>query len=197
MTYHLALFVIIIILALACAMTKNILFSTILLSLVSVVAALILFTFASPWAAVFELSVCAGLITALFIGVISLISKEKKILREPRLRFTPLETGRQRRTTDIFNVLPLTGFTLLPIALLIMAVISWLYLVPFFESLSKYPHLNIHNYPLGQIIWKDRVFDLIGQICIFAAGVFAIKSIFARSTNEQKSHKSQVTGHKF
>ena len=174
MTYHLALFILIIILALAAVMAKNMLFSALILSLVSVGVSLILFTFASPWAAVFELSVCAGLITALFISVINLMPKEKKLLNESRLKFT-----------------------LLPVVLLIMAVISWIYIVPFFEYLSKHPHLSIHNYPLGQIIWKDRVFDLIGQICIFAAGVFAIKSLFARSINEQKNHKSQVTGHKF
>jgi NADH-quinone oxidoreductase subunit J len=161
MTYHLALFILVIILAIIAVMTKNIFFSAIILAFISIGVSLILFTFTSPWAAVFELSVCAGLITLLFISVISLVQKEKRTVQEDR-----------------------TKFTLFPFVLLIIAVLCWFYIVPLFESASKYPHLNIHNYPLGQIIWKDRVFDLIGQIAIFAAGAFAIKSLFYR--NKQK-----------
>ncbi|MBU2530547.1 MAG: NADH-quinone oxidoreductase subunit J [Elusimicrobia bacterium] len=157
MTYHLVLFVLIILLALAAVMTENILFSAIILSLVSVGVSLILFTFGSPYAAVFELSVCAGLITALFISVISLMPKEKNLPKKHHLKSI-----------------------LISLVFFIIAVINWVYIIPFFESLSKYPQLNIHNYPLGQIIWEDRVFDLIGQICIFAAGVFAVKSFFYR-----------------
>ena len=164
MTYHLTLFVIVIILAVIAVMAKNMLFSAIALALVSIGVSLILFTFGSPWAAVFELSVCAGLITVLFISAISLIQKEEKFLNESRIRFM-----------------------LLPLALIIVAIVNWIYIVPFFESLSKYPHLNIHNYPLGQIIWKNRVFDLIGQICILAAGVFAIKSIFPRPVRDTRA----------
>ncbi|MEA3306910.1 MAG: NADH-quinone oxidoreductase subunit J [Elusimicrobiota bacterium] len=163
MTYHLALFIIIILLALTAVMAKNMIFSIVLLASLSIGISLILFTFTSPWAAVFELSVCAGLITVLFISVINLMPPKKRELQESRLKFN-----------------------LLPLALLIVAVLGWIYIIPLFETLSKYPHLNIHNYPLGQIIWKDRIFDLIGQICVFAAGALAIKSFFYKAKGTKK-----------
>lgn len=51
---------------------REILFSAIALAVLSVVIAVMFFKLNSPYAGAFELSVCAGLITALFVSVISL-----------------------------------------------------------------------------------------------------------------------------
>ena len=51
---------------------KEILFAAISLAVLSVIIAIVFFKLNSAYAGVFELSVCAGLITALFISVISL-----------------------------------------------------------------------------------------------------------------------------
>jgi len=68
--------VILIVAAIVCAIVtvrlKEILFSAISLAVLSVLIALMFFKLHSPYAGVFELSVCAGLITALFVSVISL-----------------------------------------------------------------------------------------------------------------------------
>ena len=55
---------------------KEMLFSAIALAALSVVIAIMFFQLDSPYAGAFELSVCAGLITALFVSVISLTKRK-------------------------------------------------------------------------------------------------------------------------
>ncbi|MFA5085344.1 MAG: hypothetical protein WC482_03165, partial [Candidatus Omnitrophota bacterium] len=54
-------------------MTRSLLKSTIGLALTSAIITIIMFRLGSPLAAVFELSVCTGLITAVFVSTISLV----------------------------------------------------------------------------------------------------------------------------
>ena len=60
----------------AVRLTREILFSAIALGVLSIILAIICFKLDSPYAGVFELSVCAGLITVLFVVVISLTKRE-------------------------------------------------------------------------------------------------------------------------
>lgn len=55
---------------------KEMLFSAIALAALSVVIAIMFFRLDSPYAGAFELSVCAGLITALFVSAISLTRRK-------------------------------------------------------------------------------------------------------------------------
>ena len=55
---------------------KEMLFSAISLAVLSVMIAIMFFKLDSPYAGVFELSICAGLITALFVSVISLTKRK-------------------------------------------------------------------------------------------------------------------------
>ena len=55
---------------------KEILSSAILLAALSVIIAIMFFKLNSAYAGVFELSVCAGLITALFVSAISLTRRK-------------------------------------------------------------------------------------------------------------------------
>ena len=67
-----ALFVAAIAAAVLAVRFKNLLFAAISLAALSAVLAIMFYQFNSPYAAVFELSVCAGLITALFVSAIAL-----------------------------------------------------------------------------------------------------------------------------
>ena len=71
---------ILIIAAIVCAILavrfKEVLFSAISLAVLSVLIAIMFFRLNSAYAGVFELSVCAGLITALFVSVISLTRRK-------------------------------------------------------------------------------------------------------------------------
>ncbi len=75
-----AITVVLIVVAIAFAILavrfKDILYSAIALAALSIIIAIMFFKLDSPYAGVFELSVCAGLITALFISVISLTRRE-------------------------------------------------------------------------------------------------------------------------
>lgn len=169
MIYHISLFVVLIILAMAAVMAKSMLASAIMLALASVLVALIMFTFAAPWAAVFELSVCAGLITVLFISVISLVGKDEKFANENRVRFT-----------------------VLPLFAALVAILGWIFVVPFFEAISKYPRMADSAKNLGEIIWNARNFDLIAQILVLSAGVFIIKSIFSKAPRRGAKEEEKI-----
>ena len=66
------LFIAVIVFAIMAALLKDVLFAAISLAALSAVLAMIFYRLDSPYAAVIELSVCAGLITALFVTTISL-----------------------------------------------------------------------------------------------------------------------------
>lgn len=161
MTYHILLFVLVALLAVAAVMAKNLLSSALLLALVSVGVSLLLFNFQAPWAAVFELSVCAGLITVLFISAVTLVRRH--------------DPAAENRTS--FNVMPMVMF--------IAAIAAWFYAVPFFESLENWAKIGARPSTMGSILWDLRRFDLLGQISILAAGVFAINSIFPRRKTQK------------
>ena len=157
MTYHTLLFVLVAALAMAAVMSRSLLLSAIMLALVSVGASLALFDFQAPWAAVFELSVCAGLITVLFISAVSLVRHEDTDLKDRRARFY-----------------------VMPLVMGIAAIAAWFYAIPFFEALGSWARLGGRANSLGAILWDVRRFDLLGQVAMLAAGVFVINSIFPR-----------------
>lgn len=161
MIYHTLLFVLAAVFALWAVMARRLLTSAIMLALVSVCVSLIFFNFGAPWAAVFELSVCAGLITVLFIGAVSLIRAEDEKHPENRARFHAL-----------------------PLAAAIFAIAGWFYLPAFFESLASWARIGSGGGTIGLALWDMRRPDLLGQILMLAAGVFVIKSVFPRRTQK-------------
>ena len=161
MTYHTLLFILVAAAAVAAVMARNLLLSALMLGLVSLGASLILFDFQAPWAAVFELSVCAGLITVLFISAVSLIR------------------GEESKTDDR------TRFYAMPLVMGIVAIAAWFYAIPFFESLENSARFGGRVNSLGTILWDIRRFDLLGQISMLAAGVFVINLIFPRRKRQK------------
>jgi NADH-quinone oxidoreductase subunit J len=143
--------------AAAAVMAGDLLIGAIMLALVSIGASLILFDFMAPWAAVFELSVCAGLITVLFVGAVSLVRGNADADARNRVKFL-----------------------VLPLAAAGAAIILWFTLPAFFEALSSGAMSASVNNPIGITLWDIRRPDLLGQTAMFAAGVFVIKSIFPR-----------------
>jgi len=159
MTYHNMLFALAAVCAIWAVMARKLLVSAIMLALVSVSVSLIFFSFGAPWAGVFELSVCAGLITVLFIGAVSLIRTEEEKHPENRARFYAL-----------------------PLAAAIFAIAAWFYLPAFFDELAGWRQVTSQGGSIGLALWGMRRPDLLGQVLMLAAGVFVIKSIFPRKT---------------
>lgn len=160
--YREFLYVAVTLCALAAVMSRNMLTAAISLAATSIGVSLVLFDFRAPWAAVFELSVCAGLITVLFISAVSLLRKEESFFAEDRTRFR-----------------------LLPVFALIVAIGGWIAGWPFFEALADYARFGARGQSLGSMLWESRRMDLLGQIAMLAAGVLVINSVFAAKKAEK------------
>ena len=156
MVLNSVLVVTLVIAAVYTVMTPRLLHSAIGLAIASAVLAIIIFKLASPLAAVFELSVCAGLISAIFISTISLTG-----------RVTPEELStRQKERFSRFGVLPV---------IIILAVIALKMMnIPLIFNLPAPPAENNVNI----ILWGSRFLDLFGQIVILLAGAFGVVTFF-------------------
>jgi NADH-quinone oxidoreductase subunit J len=137
---------------------KDLLKSAIALAVTSAVLSIIMFIFKSYLAAVFELSVCAGLITAVFISTIS--------LTKPRTHEEAIEYARQRNKRFIF----------LPFLLLIIGLVL---LLLGRDININYAVISTGSEPaMQEILWNFRKTDVIGHVIIILAGVFGVIIFF-------------------
>ena len=138
--------------ALWTAMTRSILRSAIGLALTSVILAVVMFRLNSPLAAVFELSVCAGLISVLFISTISLTQPyaTQEIVQRMKAMFS--------------------RFRFLPLILIGLGVgLSFINMKP----LINLPPVETVK-DARVVLWNLRRIDVIGQILILLTGVFGV-----------------------
>ncbi len=138
----------------------------------SLILSIIMYELNSPLGAVFELSVCAGLITVVFLSTISLTK-----------RLTIPESI--ARITDRRN-----RFAALPA---IMGIVGFLYyfLIPP-PAIPTIPFAEPQTFnDVRTMIWETRRVELIGQMLVILAGVFGIVILFKGwETNENReAHK--------
>jgi NADH-quinone oxidoreductase subunit J len=137
-------------------MTRSLLRSAIGLALTSVILAVIMFRLSSPLAAVFELSVCAGLISVLFVCTIS--------LTHPLTRKEIMQHMRER----------LARFRYLPFVLIIIGIaLSLVHIKPHIELPAPETLKDVRL-----ILWSLRQIDIMGQIIILLGGVFGVVVLF-------------------
>ena len=136
--------------------TSHLIRAAVGLALTSAVLTLVLFILKAPMAAVFELSVCAGLITVVFISVIS--------LTKPASDIEAREIKMQRIKRFIF----------LPVFLVLA---GWLLSVKALH-LGSHDALPAESATVQEVLWFTRRFDLIGQILVILAGVFGVIVLF-------------------
>ncbi|MDD5156162.1 MAG: hypothetical protein PHF11_06770 [Candidatus Omnitrophica bacterium] len=142
--------------ALWTVMTIRLIRSVVGLAMTSVILTVIMYRLNSPLAAVFELSVCAGLISVIFITTVSFtqrVSIEKLRLRR-RERFVK--------------------FWYLPFIVIVTGLLLSQYL--------KIPHfdlpLTIAQRDVRSILWNMRHLDVLGQIIVLLAGAFGVVVLF-------------------
>jgi NADH-quinone oxidoreductase subunit J len=117
---------------------------------------MIIFRLGSPMAAVFELSVCTGLISVLFISTIS--------LTEPRTSSEKLQHKKER----------LKKFWYLPLIIVILGLI----LSQMNKTASfSLPAPDLQN-DARSALWGGRPLDLLGQIIVLLVGVFGVVVLF-------------------
>ena len=137
------------------AMIRNMLAAAVMLALTSAILTIALFLMGVQLAAVMELSVCAGLVTAVFASAITLTNtsttEERAALKKSHLRrFLPLPF----------------------IALLLAAGV-----------LLLWPGMNIQfsgESVAGaeQVLWGQRALDILGLALIILAGVLGVAVLF-------------------
>ncbi|MFA5145892.1 MAG: NADH-quinone oxidoreductase subunit J [Candidatus Omnitrophota bacterium] len=145
-------------------MAKSLLRSAIGLAATSVAVTVLMFRLNSPLAAVFELSVCSGLITVIFISTIS--------LTKPLAAKEAIEAGKAhvRRFRYLFVLVAAAGIGML-----------FLNLVPDFK-----PHCSAAASDARAILWNFRQMDLFGQIIIIIVGALGVVVLFAERGKDER-----------
>ena len=156
MSLILVLLIILIVTALMVVFSSKLLIGAISLALTSIMITILMFKLNSPIAAVFELSICAGLITVIFITTISFVKSETQ---------EELIDSRKRR---------LKKYIYLPI---LVALAGYLVSVVIKPLSLKLPEI-IQETNVGNVLWDLRQVDLLGQAIVLLIGVFGIVVLF-------------------
>jgi len=146
--------------ALWAVVATDILKSALGLALTSAILAVVIFMLDAPIAAVFELSVCAGLITVVFISAISIVKPEGH---------TRSEDTSFRRHRSMKKYLPL------PFLLAVAIIALWLNRVDLPMTL---PVVGDPPSTWAEVLWNERRIDLVGQAIMILVGVFGIVVLF-------------------
>ena len=133
------------------------------LALASVMLSATLFGLDSPLAAVFELSVCAGLITVVIVSAISLTERHSK----DELRLLAKER--------IKRYWPLPLIVIGCAVALLTAKVDLQLALPVFGGK---PVLAVR-----EVMWTQRTADLFGQIIIILTGIFGVVVLFKEHTS--------------
>jgi NADH-quinone oxidoreductase subunit J len=152
--------------AILCVVFRDLLYAAVSLASASVVLAMVLFRYGANVAAVFELSVCAGLITVLFVSTVSL-TKNSDQKAESKVPLYALP----------FVLLLLAGLDVFIIQALAGA------LAPSAAS----PAVPAAGVTFQQVFWGQRSGDILGQISLILVGVFGILTLF-RVTGKETHH---------
>lgn len=141
-----------------CAMAHSMLKSAMALASMSAFLAIIMFLQGNTWAAIFELSVCSGLVTVVFVSAISLTSTNR---HEPEV----VEQHR-RKVAGLPLLLIFAG-----VALIALVSLSGL-------SIQVEPDASAQVETFRNVFWHLRQADILGQIIILLAGAFAVVILF-------------------
>lgn len=164
MALNLILLVIMVVMAVWAVMVRSLLKSAIGLAVVSAIVTIFMFRFDSPLAGVFELSVCTGLITVIFLSTIGLTK--------------PLDSWQQELLSkDRFK-----RYRYLPLLVILTGVMSLGLLV---LPINMVFIQRTTTADVRQVLWNLRQLDLFGQIIILLAGGFGAVILFReREDNE-------------
>jgi len=162
MNLNIALLIALVLAAMWTVMTTKLLRSIVGLAITSAILTVLLFRLNSPLAAVFELSVCAGLIPAIFLSTISLAR-----------RLTPEALAIRQRER-------IRKFWLLPVIVILAGV-----------CLTQIRHVPLDIFAgapgesdVRKVLWQTRHLDLFGQIVILLGGAFGVVTLL----KEAKKH---------
>lgn len=149
--------------ALWAVLGRSLLKATIALAVTSAVITILMFRLNSPLAAVFELSVCTGLITVVFVSTISLT---KPLTHQETIQ----------RTKDRIK-----KYWYLPVIIIIAGIALTFVKMPLdFAQQNAAGEQDVRS-----VLWNSRQLDIFGQIAIILAGVFGVVILFREANKDE------------
>lgn len=139
-------------------MLRSMIKSAIALAAASVSLGIIMYELGAGWSALFEISVCSGLVTVIFISAISLSNTDKKDIEK---------LYEDRKRMAFLPVILIVGGAILIIAAL-AAGLSLPPVIPATETSGNFK----------EIMWNNRQADIWGQIIVAITGAVAIVVLF-------------------
>jgi NADH-quinone oxidoreductase subunit J len=144
---------------------RSLLKATIGLAVTSTLISILMFRLNSPLAAMFELSVCTGLITAVFVSTIS--------LTKPLTHKEILQISKDR----------IKRYWYLPVMLVVIGIA--LMLVKVKQDFVIAPPAAVLD-DVRTVLWSFRRLDLLGQVIILLAGAIGIVILFGEKKNDKQ-----------
>lgn len=139
---------------------KDLIKAALSLAVASLLLGIIFFRLAAPYAAVFEISVVAGLITVLFILTIALTKKGDEVTEARLVKLA------------------------FPVFLILFLVIDGLVMKSLLQKIPALP-AGPEAGTFGEVLWKQRTFDLVAQIGVILAGVLAVLALFRKKEEDK------------
>jgi NADH:ubiquinone oxidoreductase subunit 6 (subunit J) len=141
-------------------LVKDLLKAAISLAVASLLLGIIFFRMNAPYAGVFEISVVAGLITVLFMLTIAL-TKGGDAVESKAASFA------------------------FPAFFVVFIVIDAIIMKKLIQKVPALPGPEEAG-TFGQVLWNARTLDLVGQIAVIFAGVFAVLALFRKGDNKDE-----------
>ena len=165
MNINLLLLVVMLAAALWTVMGRSLLKAAIGLAITSAVITILMFRLDSPLAAVFELSVCTGLITVVFVSTIS--------LTKPLTHKEIIELSKDR----------IKRFWYLPVIVAVVALALILIkvkndLVPAESAWELFKDVK-------SVLWNFRQLDMFGQIIVLIIGALGVSILFEERRRDE------------
>jgi NADH-quinone oxidoreductase subunit J len=157
MTLHLILLALFVIALILAVFLTDLLRAAIALAVGSAVLSILFFWFGVPYAAVFELSVCAGLVMVLLVSTIGLTKRE-----------SPENEEQGKSPVLILPIIVLVGVAVVDVVIFV------------FLSQQMKMHNAITATSFSETLWRMRWLDILGQLAIIVVGVFAILGLFRK-----------------
>ena len=141
-------------------LAKDLIKSAIALAAGSLLLGIVFFRMGAPYAGVFEISVVAGLITVLFI-------------------LTNAQTKAEGEVAE--SKAALWAF---PLFFVLFIIIDALVMKGLMNKIPALPG-QAETGAFGDVLWKQRTFDLVGQLAIILSGVFAVLALFRKRDKDE------------
>jgi NADH:ubiquinone oxidoreductase subunit 6 (subunit J) len=139
---------------------RDLLRAAICLAVASLLLGILFFRMKAPYIGAFEISVVAGLITVLFIVTIALT-----------------KTGGDVRESKTAS----WAFPAFFVVFLVLDILVMRGLIGKIPALGAAPEEG----SFGDVLWKARTFDLVGQIGVIFAGVLAVLALFRKRGKDE------------